>query len=80
MQPERKVFHIDTGPEPITEAQCSALIKAFHRENPKFIEEITRLKDMPDSEIDFSDIPESKPGDWDNATRPGALDVQRKPK
>lgn len=75
---ERKVFFINTGDVPVTQEQCSQIMEAFLRENPKFIEEITRLKDKPDSEIDFSDIPELDTGAWDNATRPGVIDVVRR--
>lgn len=71
MQPQRKVFFVNTGDVPVTEEQCSALVKAFHRENPKFIAEIMKLKDKPDSEIDTSDIPELSSETWSQATRPG---------
>lgn len=41
--------------------------------NPLSPEEYKRqleaLAALPDDKIDFSDIPESQPGDWDNAVR-----------
>ena len=39
-------------------------IVGFPKLGPREPREIERLKKMPDSEIDYSDIPPAKPGGW----------------